>query len=85
MISGGEPFLYQDLKEVLRYAKEEASFERIVIGTNGSLCSKEALINISQYVDGLVIAIDGFNLKNQTHLRDKGSFQKSITAIKMQF
>ena len=32
LISGGEPFLYQDLNEVLRYAKEEASFERIVIG-----------------------------------------------------
>jgi len=81
LISGGEPFIYQDLKEVLRYAKEEASFERIVIGTNGSLCTQEALRNISQYVDGLVIAIDGFNIQNQTYLRDRGSYQKSITAI----
>lgn len=81
MISGGEPFVYQDLNEVLRYAKEKALFERIVIGTNGSFCSQEALRKISQYVDGLVIAIDGFNLQNQTYLRDKGSFQKSITAI----
>lgn len=83
IISGGEPFLRNDLDEIVKYAKEEIMVEKVVIITNGTIIKESVLYNIKPYVDYIAVSIDGFNGENATYLRDSGIFNKVIQTIKL--
>ena len=80
-ISGGEPFLRNDLPQIVYYAKD-IGIEKIYIGTNGTCVDSHVLDDIKEYVDLILVAVDGFNLNNSQFIRDVGSYSKTIDAIK---
>jgi len=83
-ITGGEPFLYQDLFDVLCIAKT-CGFPIIRINTNGTILPK---VNISKIDHNLLklitiqVTILGSNEKTHDELsRTKGSFSKTVENI----
>lgn len=83
VISGGEPFLREDLAEILRYAREEAGIPGIQIITNGTKITAEALQKVKPYVSGIAVSIDGYSPEQPTYIRDKGIFPSVIRAVEM--
>jgi len=82
IISGGEPFLRHDLLDLLMYARKSLGFDKIIIGTNGSVLPKKEIRKYIGIVDNISVAIDGYDEKNSKFLRDGGSYEKSIDSIK---
>ena len=56
-VSGGEPFLYGGLLDILRCAKECSMHTTVT--TNGSLLETNTLALVRDYVDVLAISVDG--------------------------
>ncbi len=83
VISGGEPFIREDLVLLLRTAKHDLEYEKIIVGSNGSLINENLIQSLLGNIDSLVIAIDGYNYKNASFIRDDSSFEKSINAIQL--
>ncbi len=80
LFTGGEPLLYEDLVEVLRYAKERGFYVRL--NTNASLLNKELITSIENYVDNILISLQGYNAKSDMALAGSGNlFLKKIKNI----
>lgn len=83
-VSGGEPFLREDIFEILKKLKSKNM--AIAIQSNGILINK----NVSEKlrgilvpeVDVLQISLDGFNKKTHELTRGKGTFDKTTEGIK---
>lgn len=56
---GGEPFMRNDLKEILKVASDFFGSENIALDTNGTVASVDEIIEISEYVNRIGISIDG--------------------------
>lgn len=69
VISGGEPFLREDLGAICRYIKNNSRIHLEVI-TNGTL-EKEKYEKVIPYIDALNISIDGYD-ENTSFIRDSG-------------
>lgn len=80
VISGGEPFLRDDLYEIVRYAKEFCQIEYITVITNGTL-EWDRYENTIPYLDEINISVDGYN-SDISYIRDKGIMPKVINTIK---
>eukprot|EP01006_Ploeotia_vitrea_P039896 TRINITY_DN66386_c0_g1_i2.p1 TRINITY_DN66386_c0_g1~~TRINITY_DN66386_c0_g1_i2.p1 ORF type:complete len:344 (-),score=52.81 TRINITY_DN66386_c0_g1_i2:157-1188(-) len=70
--SGGEPFLYRGLGELVRFSKEEAKLDSVTIVSNGSLITEQWFDKYGQWLDILAISCDSFNPEtNRTIGRQK--------------
>lgn len=83
VISGGEPFLRDDLEEIARYAKEDADIKSLHIITNGMLVTSEKVKAVKPYVDKIAVSIDGYDEEHPTFIRDEGIFDKLIHAVQI--
>ncbi len=82
IFSGGEPFLRDDLFEIVGFVKENTKME-IVITTNGALINPELAGKITQaQIDHLQISLDGATEKTHDSIRGEGTFVKTTEAIK---
>lgn len=80
-LTGGEPLAHPQFFEILERACE--LFPNVVILSNGSLMSKEALEKIHSYdVTSVNISIHGDESSHEELTQVKGCYQKSINAIK---
>ena len=81
-ITGGEPFLRNDIFEIIRFARYKNI--DITIETNGTFIStKEAEQLYKLRISGISVSIDGFDPGNHDEFRGvKGSFYKAVEAIK---
>ena len=70
VISGGEPFLRDDMGKICRYIKEELRIEKLCTITNGTL-DIDRYASAIDYIDEFNISIDGYNEQVQ-YIRDKG-------------
>ena len=78
-LSGGEPFLRNDIFEILDYAQK---FEDIVITTNGTLLNDEKCKKLSTYKNiKLSISLDGLEETHDKFRRKKGAFKKVIDTL----
>ena len=78
-LSGGEPFLREDIFEILDYAEK---FEDIVITTNGTLLNEEKCKKLSTYKNiKLSISLDGLEETHDKFRRKKGAFKKVIDIL----
>jgi len=75
---GGEPFVYKDLPEVVRYAKQELGLH-VEICTNGYRIERR-LTEIAPYLDLLRISLEGNGPTNDT-IRKYGSYQSALSAL----
>jgi len=80
VISGGEPFIRQDLYELLRYAKDEAHIENIIVITNGTV--KVDFSIFLPVIDSISVSVDGFNEEHATFIRDEGIINKIIDTVR---
>lgn len=78
-ISGGEPFLRNDIIDLLKYAKQIAKIPRVLCITNG-LAGRDVYIEASKYVDTLAFSLDGVSSESSC-FRHK-SHDKVVDAIK---
>lgn len=79
VISGGEPFLRSDLKELCRYAKENCQFEFLTVITNGTL-DIETYYPVIPYINQLNVSVDGYD-ENSRFIRDNGIMPKVLNTI----
>lgn len=78
-LSGGEPFLRNDIFEILDYAQK---FEDIVITTNGTLLNDEKCKKLSEYKNiKLSISLDGLEETHDKFRRKKGAFKKVVDTL----
>jgi AdoMet-dependent heme synthase len=80
-LAGGEPFLFPDLLKVLEYL--HGKVETIGITTNGTLINENHLEMIKKYASGIQVSLDGSCAEVHDSIRGKGSFKKTVGALKM--
>lgn len=83
VISGGEPFLRQDLAEILAYAHDTAQIRSVNIITNGTALSLEKAKQVKPYVDSIAVSIDGYSKACPTFIRDEGIYDQVIEAVEI--
>lgn len=79
VISGGEPFLREDLCEILQYIKETLNVKPLSIISNGTM-PLEKYLKCLPYLDKISISIDGYN-KDTQFIRDPGIMPKVLDTI----
>jgi len=79
----GESFLVKDLPEYIRYAKKEVGIDYVFITTNGSLCTPERLISVTNAgLDSLKFSINAGTRKRYKEMHGVDCFDKVISHIK---
>lgn len=79
ILSGGEPFLRDDLLEILHYIKHEKHFKKVVCISNGT-AKLEKYQNALKYLDCLSFSLDGYSY--ETSFFRKSSFEHVVNYIK---
>jgi len=82
---GGEPFLRNDFKEILKYSSKLFGKDSVATDTNGTFVSVDDLLEIKDYVCYIGISLDGLE-EYHNNWRGKidveNPFQKSMGLIK---
>jgi SynChlorMet cassette radical SAM/SPASM protein ScmE len=80
---GGEPFCYSRINELLEILNNYPM--RVTILTNGTLIGKTEIKYIKKlkFLEGIQVSIDGSSAAVHDWQRGKGSFSKSIEAVKL--
>ncbi len=81
VISGGEPFLRQDLPDIVRTAREQG-IANVSVLTNGLHVTPERLAPLAGSVDAVAVAFDGCSMDVPAHLRGEQRFDRLVGAIK---
>lgn len=79
IISGGEPFIREDIFTILRYAKRR--IEKITVATNGSFITERIAKKIKNLGVTVALAIDGYSSEQSHFLRDEGAFNIALKAL----
>ncbi|MBT2443181.1 radical SAM protein [Streptomyces sp. ISL-36] len=77
---GGEPFVYKDLAQVVRHAKEELG-QQVEICTNGYRIERR-LTEIAPHLDLLRVSLEGVGSTND-RIRRFGSYQAALSALNL--
>ncbi|PKM78947.1 MAG: hypothetical protein CVU88_08340, partial [Firmicutes bacterium HGW-Firmicutes-13] len=82
-ISGGEPFLRDDILDILNYVKNSKVIHTIVI-TNGTLLNDDIYKFLENFGDkiSVQVSLDGATAAVNDKIRGKGTFEKAIGCIK---
>jgi radical SAM protein with 4Fe4S-binding SPASM domain len=83
VISGGEPFLREDLPELLAYAKNVESIETITVATNGTKVSRETLERLAPFVSRISVSFDGASALSEAHIRREQRFDTLVDSIRL--
>jgi len=77
--TGGEPFLHEDLVEMLRESKKQGLKTEVV--TNGYKINESTIVKSSRLIDGLFVSIDG---TRETHnqIRRTLCFDSSLRVLR---
>lgn len=78
-ISGGEPFLYPNLSEIIRFANSKKIVVRII--TNLSLINTDMAIDILKRGNFLQLTLDSTNEKENDKIRGFGCYEKIINLL----
>ena len=78
--TGGEPLLVPDLPQMLSYAKQQKFY--VLLNTNATLLTPQSLNVLIQYVDNVLISLQGFNnASTQEMTRTPALFEEKIKNI----
>ncbi|OGQ06067.1 MAG: hypothetical protein A2W61_01290 [Deltaproteobacteria bacterium RIFCSPLOWO2_01_44_7] len=84
-ITGGEPFMREDLPEVIRVINERCHHPRMIISTNGFNTKKirEKMTEIARISGriGVRVSVDGYEKTHDEVRRIPGGFQKCMNTI----
>ncbi|MGI8952641.1 MAG: radical SAM protein [Chitinophagaceae bacterium] len=80
-MSGGEPFLYKPLEELIAYSKSLGYFNSVT--TNGMLLNTERAKRIIKNLDLIAISVDGKEEFHDTMRSQKGAFKKMLEGVEI--
>ena len=81
LLTGGEPFLREDLSEITRYC--HAKGLRSIVTTNGTLINDQAIERmVNSKINHLHFSIDGLESVND-YFRGQGAFNKIVRAVSL--
>ena len=80
--TGGEPFLRNDIFDLIKYARSRSL--KVRLNTNGSLIKNYKMAKeLAKYLDYVLFSMHTYNAKKDERITGiKGSFEKKIRAIK---
>lgn len=81
VISGGEPFLREDLG-ALAYCAKELGVSKVVVLSNGLFCTLERLAPLAGAVDIISISFDGASANAHAYIRGAQYFDTLVEAIR---
>ncbi len=84
-VSGGEPFLRDDLPEIIRVLKKRCPKSRIIISTNGFLPERiYAMMQEIQHIDpgvGVGLSLDGIGYMHEQTRGIEGAYDKVMQSL----
>ncbi len=80
-ISGGEPFLRNDLAALVERAKHRG-ISTVTVITNGTCVSNESLAALAAHVDTVAVSFDGYSADAPSYLRGCQRFNQLIDTVK---
>lgn len=80
-ITGGEPLLYQDLEELLRFFNERSL--SCVVWTNGYYLNENNISWLKEFCTYLIFPLDSKDEVTNDNIRDTGSFYAATKAAKL--
>lgn len=81
-LTGGEPFLFKDLFDLMERLEKEKRVKRFSIITNGTLLPNFLKkLKIFKKLKDIKISLDGFSSKKNDQIRGSGSFEKTMFGI----
>lgn len=81
-ISGGEPFLRNDLPALVGHAKE-CGIGTVTIITNGTCISREVLGELAGFADSISVSFDGYSAEATPHIRGVQRFDQLADAVRL--
>lgn len=85
IITGGEPFLKKDFLKLIKHVKQKSI--PLVIQTNGTLLDEKVVDELATLLycktDSIQISLEASNADAHELIRGKGTFDKTIKAIKL--
>ena len=82
VISGGEPFLRDDLAAIVAYVRERG-IDSVDVLTNGTAVTPEKLAAIAPYVGRVSVSFDGPNAEAAPVIRREPLFDRLVAAVEM--
>lgn len=82
VISGGEPFLRDDLPAIVAYVRERG-IDSVDVLTNGTAVTPEKLAAIAPYVGRVSVSFDGPNAETAPVIRREPLFERLVAAVEM--
>ena len=82
VISGGEPFLRDDLPAIVAYMRERG-IASVDVLTNGTAVTPEKLAAIAPYVGRVSVSFDGPNAEAAPVIRREPLFERLVAAVEM--
>ncbi|MGC8943071.1 MAG: radical SAM protein [Caldisericia bacterium] len=84
-ITGGEPFLREDILEIISYINQKENFKEINIITNGTVLTEDLAKNLNKIkkFKYLKISIESNNEEKNDFIRGKGNLKKVIKNIEL--
>ncbi len=79
-VSGGEPFIREDILEILSYAKKK--IKKVIIGSNGTMITEEIASKLPNIVDSVNLAIDGYE-KDKDFVRNRNATRIALEKVKL--
>lgn len=82
-ISGGEPFLREDLPAILEYAKTHGDIPCVVLLTNGTLVNEDMAERVSGWVDGVSVSLDATSSESECRIRGENRLDAILRSIQL--
>ncbi len=83
VVSGGEPFLRDDLPDIVRHAKQDCGIPRVDVLSNGTCITPEALRAMAPYVGSVSVSFDGCSADSVPYIRREQRFDELVDAVRM--
>lgn len=81
VISGGEPFVRRDLSDIVRVARD-AGIASVSVLTNGTLCTRDRLDELTGLVDVVSVSFDGPSAEARAYVRQEQLFDRLVEAVR---
>lgn len=81
-ITGGEPFIRSDFRDIVNSIKKHEQFESILVMTNGTLISDDVIEFLVETGCSVQVSIDGLTKGKHDEIRGEGNFDKTLSTLK---
>lgn len=82
VVSGGEPFLRDDLPDIVEHAKRACGIASVTVLSNGTCMSSEALERLAPNVDCVSVSFDGCSADAPAYIRREQRFDELVEAVR---